>query len=77
MDRFAVSPPSFLVFEDDLTQRNYIHCLVLIALGRLGLGDIKVAARRFDEVLARDPNHLGATLYRQVEAARFASKLGN
>ena len=39
MDYFAVSLPNFLVFEDDLAQRNHIHCLYLIALGHLGLGD--------------------------------------
>ena len=37
MDYFAVSLPNFLVFEDDLSLRNHIHCLYLIALGHLGL----------------------------------------
>ena len=45
MDYFAVSLPNFLVFEDDLTQRNQFHCLYLIALGRLGLGDFEEAER--------------------------------
>ena len=76
MDYFAVSLPNFLVFEDDLTLRNHIHCLYLIALGHLGLGDIVQAVRSFDEVLARDPNHLGATLYRQVDSAPRAAKVG-
>ena len=71
MDYFAVSLPNFLVFEDDLTQRNHIHCLYLIALGQLGLGDYGSAERYFDEVLACDPNHLGARLHRQVEAAQL------
>jgi len=77
MDYFAVSLPNFLVFEDDLAQRNHIHCLYLIALGHLGLGDHQTAERYFDEVLARDPNHLGATLYRQVDAAsKWESETG-
>ncbi len=77
MDYFAVSLPNFLVFEDDLAQRNHIHCLYLIGLGHLGLGDIETAARSFDEVLARDPNHLGATLYRQVGSApKWESETG-
>ena len=38
MDYFAVSLPNFLVFEDDLTLRNHIHCLYLIALGTSGFG---------------------------------------
>ncbi|MCY3778934.1 MAG: tetratricopeptide repeat protein, partial [Chloroflexi bacterium] len=76
MDYFAVSLPNFLVFEDDLSLRNHIHCLYLIALGRLGVGDRPTAERHFDDVLARDPNHLGATLIRQFEAAQFAAKVG-
>ena len=77
MDYFAVSLPNFLVFEDDLTQRNHIHCLYLIALGRLGLGERASAVSYFDEILARDPNHLGASLCRQVGAAQVAAKVGN
>ncbi|MCY4070734.1 MAG: DUF5107 domain-containing protein [Chloroflexi bacterium] len=76
MDYFAVSLPNFLVFEDDLSQRNHIHCLYLIALGHLGLGDHDTAQRYFDDILARDPNHLGATIHRQVDAAGFAAKVG-
>ena len=77
MDYFAVSLPNFLVFEDDLTLRNHIHCLYLIALGQLGLGDHHTAERFFDDILARDPNHLGATLHRQIDAAKLAVDLGN
>jgi len=76
MDYFAVSLPNFLVFEDDQTLRNHIHCLYLIALGHLGLGDHQAAERHFDDVLARDPNHLGATLYRQVDPAQIAANVG-
>lgn len=75
MDYFAVSLPDFLVFEDDLTRRNHIHCLYLIALGQLGLGDHLTAGSTFDAVLTRDPNHLGATLHRQVDAAEVAANL--
>ena len=77
MDYFAVSLPNFLVFEDDLSLRNQIHCLYLIALGHLGLCDHETAARYFDDILARDPNHLGATLYRQVDVAQIAANLEN
>ena len=76
MDYFAVSLPNFLVFEDDLAERNRIHCLYLTALGHLGLGEHESAERAFDEVLARDPNHLGASLHRQGDAASFGAKLG-
>ncbi len=77
MDYFAVSLANFLVFDDDLSQRNHIHCLYLIGLGHLGLGDQQNAARYFAEVLARDPNHLGATLFRQFAADESAATLGN
>lgn len=76
MDYFAVSLPNFLVFEDDLTERNCIHCLYLIALGHLGLGIYEKAALYFDDILSRDPNHLGAAMYRQVDAADVAAKVG-
>ena len=58
MDYFAVSLPNFLVFEDDLSLRNQMHCLYLIALGHLGLCDHQRAERYIDDILARDPNHL-------------------
>ena len=58
MDYFAVSLPNFLVFEDDLAQRNHIHCLYLIALGYLGLGDHQMTERYLNDILTRDPNHL-------------------
>lgn len=77
MDYFAVSLPDFLVFEDDLSLRNHIHCLYLIALGHLGLGNHGRAARYFDDVLSRDPNHLGATVHRRVDAAGSAAKVEN
>ena len=38
MDYFAVSLPDFLVFDDDLDQRNEEHCRYMRALGLLGLG---------------------------------------
>ena len=77
LDYFAVSLPNFLVFEDDLSQRNHIHCLYLIGLGQLGLGEIAGAERNFDQVLALNPNHLGATLYRQFSAAQVAAGMEN
>jgi len=33
MDYFAVSLPDLLIWEDDLTFRNRIHCLYLQGLG--------------------------------------------
>ena len=66
MDYFAVSLPDFLVFDEDLNQRNRIHCHYMQALGDLGLGDHTAAAAQFAAVLALDPAHLGATLHRAL-----------
>ncbi len=67
MDYFAVSLPSFLVFEEDLNLRNLIHCHYMIALGFLGLaltspgsGASIQAKEHFLQVFKLDPNHLGA-----------------
>jgi hypothetical protein len=65
MDYFAVSLPDFLVFEDDLTQRNRIHCHYMMALGYLGLGDQSQARSHFEQVLAMESNHFGAHVHRQ------------
>jgi tetratricopeptide (TPR) repeat protein len=63
-DYFAVSMPDFLVFEDDLTRKNRIHCHYMRALGHLGLGETARARAEFDEVLGLDGNHLGAIFHR-------------
>jgi tetratricopeptide (TPR) repeat protein len=63
MDYFAVSLPDFLVFEDDLTRRNLVHCHYMTALGALGLGDGETARREFEAVLALDAGHQGAALH--------------
>ena len=70
MDYFAVSLPDFLVFDEDLTRRNRIHCHYMMALGHLGLRELDAAAREFAAVLALDPAHVGATLHRSLAAVR-------
>ena len=64
IEYFAVSLPDFLIFEDDLDDKNRAHCQYLIGLGSLGLGDEKRAAAAFGEALDLDPNHLNALRYR-------------
>ena len=39
IDYFAVSLPDLLVFDADLDLRNKVHCLYLMGLGYLGLGN--------------------------------------
>ncbi len=62
MDYFSVSLPDFLVFDEDLSQRNRIHCRYMMALGYLGLGQADQAAEQFHSILESAPHHLGATI---------------
>jgi len=68
IDYFAVSLPDLLVFDLDLNKRNKIHCLYLMGLGNLGLGEgfNDIAKKLFDEVLNLDRNHQGALIHRQM-----------
>ena len=59
IDYFATSLPNFLLFEDDLQKRNRIECLFMLALADLAEGKPDTATG-MKEVLALDPNHLGA-----------------
>jgi tetratricopeptide (TPR) repeat protein len=65
IDYFAVSLPDLLVFDADLGLRNKIHCVYLMGLGFLGLGDDK-AGTLFDEVLQLDINHQGAAIHKKM-----------
>ena len=68
IDYFAVSLPDLLVFDTDLNQRNKIHCLYIMALGYLGLGEkyTEKAKSFFDEILALDKNHQGAMIHQKM-----------
>ena len=69
MDYFAVSLPTFLVFEEALDQRHRIHCHYMSALGHLGLGHRSEAQRAFDRVLALEADHQGALMHRDFDWA--------
>ena len=66
VDYFAVSLPEFLVFDLDLEEHNRIHCLYMLALGYLGKGDLLAARQSFDQVLALNANHIGATIHSKM-----------
>ena len=75
MDYFAVSLPSFLVFEEDLNLRNRIHCHYMIALGYLGLALTSPGSaaatqsqEHFLHVFKLDANHLGAVQHHKLLA---------
>jgi tetratricopeptide (TPR) repeat protein len=59
MDYFAVSLPDLLIWDGDLDQQNRIHCLYMLALGYLGLGDTEHAIKYLAEVEGLDNNHQG------------------
>lgn len=59
MDYFAVSLPDLLIWEDDLTYRNRIHCHYLKGLGYLGLGSKEQAQTELETAASMDLNHQG------------------
>ena len=63
IDYFAVSLPDFLIFEDDYTLLNRVHCHYLIGLSALGLGNTAAAKEAFAKALALNPSHMMAHLY--------------
>ncbi|RYY53258.1 MAG: hypothetical protein EOO09_18680, partial [Chitinophagaceae bacterium] len=68
IDYFAVSLPELLVFDVDLDLRNRIHCLYLVALGKLGLDILhnRNSDGLFNTILELDLNHQGAMLHRHL-----------
>ncbi|RYY53327.1 MAG: DUF5107 domain-containing protein [Chitinophagaceae bacterium] len=68
IDYFAVSLPELLVFDVDLDLRNRIHCLYLVALGKLGLDILhnRSSDSLFNTILELDVNHQGAMLHRHL-----------
>ncbi len=71
-DYFAVSLPDMAVFDEDYTRRGRAHCLYLMGLGNLGLGDTARAQAFFEDALKTDPAHQMAAVYRDLaESGRF------
>jgi hypothetical protein len=60
LDYFAVSLPDLLIFEDDLSRRNALHCRYLMGLGYMGLGQLPEAKAALMAVLQQDSRHAGA-----------------
>lgn len=63
LDYFAVSLPDLLIWEDDLTFRNKIHCHYMLGLGNYGLGEIVKAKTHLNEAVAMDANHQGVQVH--------------
>lgn len=66
MDYFAVSLPDLLIWDDDMTKKNRIHCYYLMALGYLGLGELEKAVLYFDEAAGLDNNHQGVQVHKAM-----------
>jgi len=67
VDYFAVSLPDLLIWDDIMNRRNLIHCLYLIGLGNLGLGNTKEADEHFHMVQMMDPNHTGTSVHLRLK----------
>ncbi|MDD3415175.1 MAG: DUF5107 domain-containing protein [Lachnospiraceae bacterium] len=63
VEYFAVSLPDFLIFDDDLNQRNRAHCDYLCGLGYMGKMQKDAAAEEFKKALQEDNTHLNALRY--------------
>lgn len=66
IDYFAVSLPDFLVFEDDLQNRNTVHCYYMRALGLMGIKDFPQAEKELAKIIELDPNHQGAITHMKL-----------
>lgn len=65
LDYFAVSLPDLLIWEDDLQQRNLIHCNYLLALGYAGLGELE-RSKKYLCVAETDINHIGIKAFKSM-----------
>ena len=66
LDYFAVSLPDLLIWDDDLTFRNKIHCHYMLGLGYYGLGDIANAKKHLVKAQKMDINHQGVQVHLEM-----------
>ncbi|GAB3221405.1 DUF5107 domain-containing protein [Spirosoma arcticum] len=76
LDFFAVSLPDLLIFDDDLTKRNRIHCHYLQGLGYLGLEHYAEAKDQLGTVLEMEKSHQGATVHEVLLQRLLATRVG-
>jgi tetratricopeptide (TPR) repeat protein len=58
VDYFAVSLPDLMIWEEDLDQKNKVHCYYMMALGYKGKNDAK-AEKYFEILFNMEQHHLG------------------
>lgn len=66
LDYFAVSLPDLLIWEDDLTFRNKIHCHYMLGLGNFGLGAMDKAKTHLQQAAKMDINHQGVQVHLSI-----------
>jgi tetratricopeptide (TPR) repeat protein len=66
IDYFAVSLPDLLIWEDNLDQRNKIHCNYLIGLGYLGLQQKEKAREHLGIAYKLDKNNHMLVLHNEM-----------
>ncbi len=59
IDYFAVSLPDFLIFEANLSLKNYVNCCYLTALGLIGLSREAEAKDFVKKAYEKDKSHIG------------------
>ncbi len=62
-DFFAVSLPDFLIFEDDMNEKNKAHCYYLMGLAEMGFGNKTKAAALFKQAIEIDFNHQNCRIF--------------
>lgn len=71
IDYFAVSLPDFLVFDENLDIKNRVHCLYLMGLGQIGIGNYQRGMEFLKEAYALNPNHQGVELHKNLNREFF------
>jgi len=66
IDYMAVSLPDLLVFEQDLSFKNHVHCVYMLGLAELGFGNTEQSIRCFEEVLQLNNSHMGALIHKNM-----------
>jgi tetratricopeptide (TPR) repeat protein len=75
IDYFAVSLPDLLVFDQDLTKKNKVHCEYLTGLGLLGLHNPEKAKIHFNNVLKENMSHQGVVVHlKMIDFLKVANK---
>ncbi len=66
MDYFAVNLPDLQVWDGSPEERNRIHCLSMLALGYVGLGDKARSDRYLLEAEQLNINHQGIQSFKTL-----------